>query len=142
MSKPNKFGRCNRSFYRFPRDSASVRWAKITHFLCSSEDKSRKKAPPAGPPHQPGGGDGRGAAANTSVLIGSGILAAVQYPTLVIYQSPRLVFTHMPTVPVVGMGKEGRTIIDPWGSADREQDWQPYPVDAQSFESDNDTPHT
>ena len=59
-----------------------------------------------------------------------------------IYQSPRLVFTHMPTVPVVGMGKEGRTIIDPWGSADREQDWQPYPVDAQSFESDNDTQHT
>ena len=52
---------------------------------------------------------------------------------------PRLVFTHMPTVPVLVVGKEGRTIIGPWGSADHEQDWQPYPVDAQSAESDDHT---
>ena len=58
-----------------------------------------------------------------------------------IYQSPRLVFTHMPTVPAVGVGKEGRTVIGPWGSADHEQDWQPYPVDAQSAESDDHTQH-
>ena len=23
---------------------------------------------------------------------------------------------HMPTVPIVGMGKEGRTLIGPWGT--------------------------
>ena len=26
---------------------------------------------------------------------------------------------HMPTVPIVGMGKEGRTLIGPWGYLNR-----------------------
>ena len=49
-----------------PRDSASVRWAKIAHFLCSSEAKSREKETPARPsraascgaPSPAGGADG------------------------------------------------------------------------------------
>ena len=31
----------------------------------------------------------------------------------------RLVFTHMPTAPVVGVGKDGRTVIGPWGYLNR-----------------------
>ena len=30
-----------------------------------------------------------------------------------------LVFTHMPTVPVVGVRKDGRTVIGPWGYLNR-----------------------
>ena len=30
-----------------------------------------------------------------------------------------LVFMHIPTVPVVGMGKEGGTVIGPWGYLNR-----------------------
>ena len=28
-------------------------------------------------------------------------------------------FMHMPTVPVAGVGKEGRPLIDPWGYLNR-----------------------